>query len=351
MPAVLTSDELEIVNQLLNHGLSRSQATVAVAMVTREHMRPQTELIDILRQYQGLEIREDIVSAITDLRQKGWLEEYESYGLTLLRQSSDLRAKIAEVIGKKSLKQTLARLRCIHDPVVSVVGSMTDEKAYSTYLDRLRRAQTDMCIPMLATTPALEAAAVIKERARNGVKVRILLASTDVVCKLRGNTMRSVSLESLKGWAEHARAHSNIQLRVTSQQSDMRMASCALIDGRILRLDIYVHTTQRSLQGTMIEATTHNPHQLNIISMFQDMFDEAWDRAQPMSCLARLCHQLKANGYWLLFAAFLSAAWLTADKPVIAGMFSSSAATLLVTGLVQSWPRIRSSVKDLLKNG
>src|SRR5690606_39013340 len=127
MSAALTREELDIVERLGNAGIPRKTATLAVAMVTREHARPEAELIDIVRQYQGLEHREDAIAAISTLKTTGWLVEIVAYGSTLLRQAPDLRRQIASKLADDSLEQTLGSLRSVNDPAVTIVGSMTDE--------------------------------------------------------------------------------------------------------------------------------------------------------------------------------------------------------------------------------
>ena len=55
MSGSLTPEELAIVDGLRHEGISNGSAALAVAMVTREHSRPENELRDIIRQYQHLE--------------------------------------------------------------------------------------------------------------------------------------------------------------------------------------------------------------------------------------------------------------------------------------------------------
>ncbi len=351
MSAALVPEELDIIERLAKAGIRRTTATLAVAMVTREHARPEAELVDIVRQYQGLEQRENAVAAISTLKATGWLVETEAYGSTLLRQAPDLRRQIATKLGDESVEQVLGRLRSANDPVVSIVGSMTDDHAYSSYLERLRRAHREICLTMLATTSKLQAADIIRERADAGIKVRLLLASTDIVCKLRGNSMATTSVDSIAGWKNHAKHSSNIEVRISLDPSDMRLASCALIDGDVLRLDVYDPKTQRSLQGTLIEVTSGEGRQLNVVSIFQDAFDDAWSRATPSTTLARLWRIFCDNWQWWFFVLFGIGAFATASNLVVTAILGSASASFLSNALVVSWPKLTTVIWRALKNG
>jgi hypothetical protein len=350
MSAALTPEEIDIVERLTHSGIHRRPATLAVAMVTREHARPEAELVDIVRQYQGLEDRENAIEAICTLKATGWLVEAVAYGTTLLRQAPDLRKQIAVKLGDKSLERTLGSLRSANDPLVAIVGSMTDENAYSTFLERLRGAHSEVCLPMLATTPKLQAADIIKERAAAGVKVRVLLASTDVVCKLRGNTMAKASKDSIKGWKDHAKQNSNIEVRISSQPSDMRLASCALIDNDVLRFDIYDPQMQRSLQGTLIEVTSGKGRKLNIISMFQDTFEDAWNRATPSGILGRFGQLFFMHWQWWLFAMFGLGAFATTSHLVVVAILGSASASFLTNAIVTDWPILITAIRRALRH-
>ncbi|WP_425613612.1 hypothetical protein NA78x_003447 [Anatilimnocola sp. NA78] len=330
--------------------MSRTTATLAVAMVTREHARPEAELVDIVRQYQGLEHREQAIAAISTLKATGWLVETETYGTALVRQAPDLRKQIASKLGDQSIERTLASLRSANDPVIAIVGSMTDDHTYSSYLERLRRAHSEICLAMLATTPKLQAAEIIRERASSGVKIRVLLASTDVVCMLRSNSMAKTSVDSIAGWKDHAKHSPNIEVRISSEPADMRLASCALIDGDVLRLDVYDPKTQRSLQGTLIEVTSGEGRQLNIVSMFKDAFDDAWHRATPSNTSAWLWKLFCEHWQWWFFVLFAIGSFATTSNLVVTAILGSASASFLANAIVTSWPMSISAMRRALKH-
>jgi predicted transcriptional regulator len=111
MSASLTSDERNIIQRLKDTGLPPASASLAVVMSTREHSRPEAELVDIVRQYMWLESSNDAREAIRYLKEKGWLEDYTTYGTTLVRQSAKLRKKIADELNDQSVKDQLKQIR------------------------------------------------------------------------------------------------------------------------------------------------------------------------------------------------------------------------------------------------
>src|SRR5215471_11270860 len=341
MIASLTRDELNIILALRSSGLAASAATLAVVMVTREHARPEAELADIIRQYQSLETRPEAEDAIASLKRRGWLIEAESYGRYYLQQAPDLRYRLSELIGDPSLSAKLLQLRAFLEPTVRILGSMSEIAVYDTYLDLLRQAQREICLPMLATSPRLKSVPILQERAQKGVRIRILLGAPTVVAKLRGETMAAVARDAISGWRENARGISRIEIRVAHRIEDMLIATCMAIGGRLLRFDVYDPSRQRSLQGAMIEVESPNGFDLNLISLFQHYFEIGWSRAEPVGPMGKIRWILMSGWQWWLFAVFaaLAFAWRTSFW---GGIFGSAAATFLVNALVAAWPRIRT---------
>lgn len=299
----LNSEEIKIAQQLSNAGLAHHTAALAVVMVTREHSRPETELIDIVRQYQGLESPSNAQSAVQELKTKGWLVESKSYGVTLLQQHTHLRKKIADTLDNPSIKDTLKTIRSAVDPYASILGPMSDDSVYTTYLELLRTAGSEICLPMLATTPKLSSVPTLKERAQNGVKVRILLGSPSVVASLRGNTMKTMAKEAIRGWKTHAVDSSNIEIRIVRNIPDTYLATCMLIDHRILRFDVYDPHRQRSLQGTMLEFDQVDDLEFNISRLFRIQFEEIWRRACPVGSWDKFIWYLKR--FWNIWVALV----------------------------------------------
>lgn len=344
MSAALSNQELEIVNALRRTGVALPAATLAVVMSVREHARPVSELADIVRQYQGLEDQSVAEQSIRDLERLGWLVESQSYGASLIHQAPDLQDLLADKLNDPAISQQLREMRSYLAPDVKIVGAMKDRLVYETYMSILSGAQREICLPMLATTPRLEAVPIIQERASKGVTVRILLGSPELTARLRGSTMTRTAKDSIHGWLGNAENHPNIRVRISNSAEDMQIASSMLIDGRLLRFDVYDPSKQRSLEGVMIQIESPPTLDLNLITQFQRHFNQAWNNAKPTSGLEVLLWHLGKLWRWYCFFIFTGLVFLSVHlgKSNWTGIFSSASATFLVNAFASSFESIRS---------
>jgi hypothetical protein len=347
--AALSNRELQIVSALHRTGLSLQASTVAVVMATREHARPLRELTDILRQYQNLETPEATDRGVNELREMGWLRQTESYGLWLTHQAPNLRDLLEAKLVSPGLAKEMHEMRSFLQPGIQIVGPMSDTSTYRTYLEILQSAQSEICLPMLATTPNLSSVPIIQERARNGVKVRILLGSPELTMRLRGATMERAAEDAIHGWSRHAQANSSIDIRISSSAEDMEIASCMLIDNRLLRFDIYDASTQRSLEGVMIEVTSPPNLDVNLIKVFQREFERGWNNAKPISVLGTIGWHLRKLWQWYCFGAslLLAFAFAKSQKNTWADLFLSVSATFFVTAFVSSFHSLHLFIRRL----
>jgi hypothetical protein len=343
MAASLSQGEIDIVGALRAKGVSRSCATMAVIMATREHARPRAELVDIVRQYPGLEDTAEAEAAIAEFMRLGWLIETPLYGKYFIQQARDLRAKIEEESAHPGVAERLLHLRRTLEESVRSLGSMNDSSVYESYIGLLQQAQSEIILPMLATSPKLSSVPVLKERAAKGVRVLVLLSSPRVVARLRGETMAHVAREAISGWKENARGLPNFEVRVSHRIEDSYIASCMLIDARVLRIDVYDPVRQRSLEGFMLEATSSAGQDLNIVRIFSDYFWRAWGRARPVELRGAIWWCIKKSWEWLAFLVFLGLAFAL-RLTFWSGVFGSAAATLMIMGLGS----LSSAVKSLL---
>jgi hypothetical protein len=341
----LSIDEKDIIMSLHNRSIPLANAALAVVMVTREHARPERELSHIIRQYEYIGDARTADTAIGNLKRIGWLTEVESYGQHLMQQAPDLRDKIAATIGDPAIADRLLAMRSNFEPNIRIVGPMNDSHVYSTYSDLIRSAQSEICLPMLATTPDLSSVPLLQDRARNGVQVRILLGAPNVVVKLRGESMRQAAEDSIHGWKKNAREARNIHIRLAHSVDDMLIATCMSIDRRILRFDVYDPERQRSLEGIMLEVNPPNGLVFNLNKIFQKHFDDSWDRAEPLRWSGKIEWYLGKSWQLLLVALFVGLAkWKETDL-VLSGFFISLAASFALNCLVFAWSFIRPFVR------
>ena len=127
MATSLEHDENALIARLYASGITREAATLAIVMATRQHARPERELLDIVLQYPGLENQDKAEAALRELRRDGWVVDQDSENLTLTMQAPDLRERIGIQLEDPSIPAQLAALRANLDAnAARVLGPMTD---------------------------------------------------------------------------------------------------------------------------------------------------------------------------------------------------------------------------------
>jgi phosphatidylserine/phosphatidylglycerophosphate/cardiolipin synthase-like enzyme len=206
-----TPEERDVIRKLEDTHLSYPEAAVATLMFSRRHARPANELINIIDVYIKLDDKLDIQQAIDKLKRMNWLTTFTSFGLEITKAAPDLQQKIADYIQDPASIQRLVQSRPPSAPAlpanIQVVGPMTDERNYGTFLDLLRNARDEICLPMLTTSPYEATVTILRERARHGVRIRILLASPEVAKDIRGETSANDAKNAIKGWKDVIRGY------------------------------------------------------------------------------------------------------------------------------------------------
>lgn len=342
MPTSLEREENTLIARLAYTGLSRGASTLAVVMATRQHARPEKELLDIVLQYPGLENLAVAEGALHELRALQWVVNRETENVSLTLQATDLRRRIAERLADPRVAEDLAALRANLDPTAArVVGPMNDEQVYSTYLELLRSAQSEICLPMLVTSTRLSSVDILRERARAGVRVRILVGAPNIVASVRGETMRTRAEERIREWARNFSGLTSAEVRVSYAIEDMWLGSCMAIDGRIVRLDVYDPDKQRSLQGIMLELVNPRGLNLNVVRIFVELFNQAWLRARPMTLAGRFSWRWRRT--WKIWIGLLFAGLAVIPVPIHGWLelLTGIAAALLATALIEFATAIR----------
>lgn len=276
MTTSLLQEEIEIINNLIECGWEEEVSTVSLIMITRNHARPKEELIDILKQYQGLDNTYKLFSAIDSLIYDGYIEENKKFN-GIIKYSEKLEKRVVEE--GNTTKTQLEEIRRKIRPRVEYLGDVTKENVYISYLKMLERAQNEVYLPMISTTPELKSLEILKNRANNGVKVKLLLGNPDIISKFRGESNKSFYKEFIEKWTKETKGYENIEIRIMSKLEDAEMGTCVLVDDKILRLDIYDPYNQRSLQGVILECANEGGINLNIIRSFKRQFDRSWNIA------------------------------------------------------------------------
>jgi hypothetical protein len=346
MGVSLTSLERETIEALAQTGMGRPEAIVAVAMVTRIRGRPESDLVDILTQFSGLEDPDVVRRAVHRLLRLGWLTEASAVaGQVRVERAGDLRTKIATTTHCPELATELEWTTTRLIDHVRVVGPMTDESTvYDSYIDLIREAQTQICIYMMTQSPQQALVPLFQERAERGVRVKILLAAPEVVVKFWGEVARAQAEYAIRGWCENADGIRNMDVRVSHSPADMEMATSVGFDNRIARIDVYDPRVQRSREGVLIEAASPEGLDLNLVRAFHRQFAVAWSAAHPANLYRSTWrhawwHTIRQWRVWcaaILYAVFSFADGLT----VVRAISFAVATTLLVEALVLARDRI-----------
>jgi hypothetical protein len=332
--------------------MSLQEATLAVIMFTRGHERPENELINIIDVYPGLENAQSMQSVIHRLIALQWLVTDTSFGLTITKAAPDLQAKLETSTHNPNLISRLVQLRTNTNalpPNIRMIGPTSNHRSYGTFLDLLRHAQSEICLPMLITPPYQATASILQERASHGVHIRILLASPQVAVKTRRETVASKAERAIKEWKRIARGYPNMEIRVSHCIEAMHhLATSWTLDRKLLRYDFYAPSHQRSLSGFLMEFDSRAAPELNIIHMFQACFDEAWKQAKPSTHLLGVWWGIKQNWRWgaglvtlLIAIPFRTSIWGNILLPI--------SATFFFNALVSSWNMIRQAIRNWIK--
>ena len=330
----LDRSEVLLAQGLHQQGLSRPASILAIIMATRGYSRSENDLIEIVRQYPGLESASAALKAVHELRTLGWLVERDVYGKSLTVQEPALRALIAERLNEPKVEAQLSSLRVDLAAYVTLIGPMPDRAVFDSYLRLLESAQNEICLPMLVTAPYEETVEILRNRAQAGVRVRILLAEPALAAKIRSANVRAISAERIRKWQHGFQDCPHASVRLCRSAEDMELATCFSVDGRIVRFDVYDPYGQQSLEGVMLEVASPQGLTPNFVRLFVRLFDDAWSRSTGIGPLARMLQFLTRS--WKLWLALLALilAFLPVRVPhwseILIGISCGIAAPLIV---------------------
>lgn len=280
----LNHQENQLIKRLVSAGLLEPDAALAVVMTTRGYARPRGDLLQILAQFPALDSEAARQIALHGLLNRGWLRATEQDGAEpLIHQDPELRQLIAQLLDDPGVADALRSIRSDTEPLVELVGPMKDAHVYRSFIGILRAAQATIFLPMLATAPYDEVVDALVDRAKAGVRIRILLAAPNLVELVRGAHMARLAEERIREWRRLLGSFDNVEIRLYQRAATMRFASWLLVDGVKCRIDIYDPRHQRSLEGVMLETVSPAGLDLNLISVVSDGLEQAWATALPLS--------------------------------------------------------------------
>jgi hypothetical protein len=339
----------ELVRRLRSVGMNESVARLAVIMHIYRYERAEEGIIRIVGRHVGLEDHSVAGRAVSELKGMKWLVPLSFHGWPYLAAAPDIARMMAEKLNDLSLEGQIQQLRVAPDSdSVRILGGMNKIEVYVTFLEALSSAKNEICLPMLATSPDQYSLPIIQERAKKGVRVRILLGSPELVSQLRGEHQKYRAEEAFKEWKNSAKGIKKIQVRVVHTVDDMLIASGLSVDGRLVRSDV-VDLHRPTLEGIMVKFEPSGSNDtLNMVRLFQLYFDDVWRRAKPRGFFRTLWWRLAKGWQWGLFALFALLGLIinTSLKDTFwTGVVGSVAATFLVNALVATGPTIWALVR------
>lgn len=357
MAESMSSGELGVVNQLVSTGLTRHEALILTLLVCRSYSRPVADLVTTLQHYAGLENPDQIYDAMKSLTTRGFVVKEQSYGADLFGPPYNIRFMLASYCEDPSLEGRLNQLRRLNDEYVTVIGPLRDIETFRSYLELLKSAHSEVVFPMVATSASsLEATPILIERAKAGVKVRILGATPGLASLIRGKTLDSITRIRIREWKKIARNNNNISFRVTDLSSDLVFASSVCIDRRTLRLVVYDFERERSKEGVVVEFSSNAGTPLNVIDSFMGAFDASWKAAFYPSLLGRVTKIFRETWQFImgiLLSTLCFGLLLIFGKQglmplgeenlnLVLAVVSSIAASFLFSGVVELAPRLKA---------
>lgn len=339
---VLTEHERTCVRHLVSHGWDAKIATVGVVMAIRRPTRPRASLVDWLTQFPGLESKRQAESALVNAEANGWFtQQHSPHGLRYLVPIENIGTQIAEAIEDPDFADSLAYVPVATQDMVRVVGRLVSFEAYDSYLERLGQARVSIDLPVMRPSPEEGAATIIKARAREGVLVRMLIASDAVITDLWGSVAARSTQHVRESWIEISESLEHFEIRICENSEDMRLATCAGIDRSLVRWDVYDHREQRTLDGTMLEIESPPGLRLNLVDLFYEEFERAWSRGRPVGQIKALWWRVISAWQWSATALFLAVALFTVNWVPISSISASVAATFFVNAMVASGNKYR----------
>ena len=278
----LSRAESNVISALVGKGMTRANATIATVMATRPAGRAREQLVDVvLTGYPGLEDRTVTMAAVEELLDSKWLTEEQSRGTQICHAASNILSLMEAYVGDQELIHGLATERAARSLQVELIGPIYDEAVKNRFATAISGASKIIRLPLLATPSNFEYAAELEDRARQGVRLHILLASPDVVAELRGESQRQRAEDSLRGWTSLTSGWPNTELRIMRNPAEATLAATSSFDDGRALLAVYDLRRQRSVDSAVLDVS--QPGYIpNVVDIYNRAFADAWGHSRPV---------------------------------------------------------------------
>lgn len=317
-------------------------------MTTRGYARTKTDLVQILTQYPVLDSDSALEVALHQLLERKWLCATAQDGAEpLIHQDPELRGLIADQLNDPGVAELLRSIRSDTEPLVEVVGPMKDAHVYRSFIAILRAAQAAIFLPMLATPPYAGVVDALIDRAKAGVRIRILLAAPALVEAVRGGHMAQLAAQRIQDWKRRFGAFETVEIRTYTRPTTMRYASWLLVDGVKCRIDIYDPRHQRSLEGVMVETLSPPGLDLNLVSLVTDGLEQAWFNAMPLDFGRRVLKRARLHWLAIAGAVTLGLALVVGSVQTLQNYLFGVSSSLVATAIIRYRHSIASGLRSL----
>lgn len=322
---LLNVGQLQIIEMLERGGWSTSKATVLTVMVTKEYSRGLRQLVDILTGYPGLENGAETESVINVLLVDGWLTRSNEYGEEFIGRSPRARRRLEVELG---LEQDASQIDDAITPKtrrVQSLGDMTRREVLRAMTVGIRGAHSVIRLSLLSTSTGLEVLPILKLRASQGVRVKVLLASPGVAVLLRGEAQRARAERSLAEWRSVEKEVKNLEVREAMIVSNAILSGSISFDDSNWQLAVYDPHTERAQHAEML---IFNSRAANVVDVFNEHFDRAWAESRGSSLVRRVSASFNSSKWSLLTVGTLTAVVIVPSWPyrdIIVGITAAAA--------------------------
>lgn len=325
-------EQQSIIDDLMGKKLYQDcRSEILLIMATDCYARAKNDLVGILLEYPGLNNSYSIANTLDNLVQEGYIQVETKQGIEIYLMGRKGFEKYLKLFDN-DLKQKIMVCRdlCQSSNWVKLYGLLTggtsEGELYSTFIKRIKDAQSEILMPMLNTDPHEATIKELKSAAERGVSIYLLFADYNkVVSKLRNKKDNNA-----EKWFNHFCDNKNVHIRIYTRLEDAILTSSIIIDGKITRLCIHDPMAERSSAGIIIEAYKKN-YNLNITELVRDRFFDIWKRSYDFNRSRVVGFFLSIDTLLIIFAVIVLIVCLNKNFNVTIDSISINFIVLVVT--------------------
>lgn len=296
-----TIQQRELIDEIKKLNLfPEDKIRLLVLMATNNYARTKEDLAGILCEYPGLSDQEKLCDLIDVCLSEGYLtNRYKENCLYFLQDENCLIRFLIKL--PEDLRQRILKSREEYDLSQKVIvdgklsGGARGGLINAEFRAALKGATLEILLPMFNTYANPEVIEILKERAKHGVQIRILLADEKVVKKYRPGRPLNI-----KAWTEQLKNQKNVEIRVYNSLEEGDIYSSVVIDGEICKMCVFDIHKEASSQGTIISCSQDKgKSDINLIKLVKNRFWEIWSNSYPVN-ENKLWSYIKKYRIWLL---------------------------------------------------